>query len=78
MADFFLYRPAAGSRPHEDVPGTFATLDEAEHAARGLVRHKGWAEVMIYRDSAPIGPVAYVRRDALDRIWTDVMDGAVG
>jgi hypothetical protein len=73
MDDFFLYRPAAGKRPHEDVPGTHATLDEAEHAARDLIKHKGWAEVAIYCDGHNL-PVANVRRDALDRVWTDVME----
>jgi hypothetical protein len=73
MADFFLYRPACGKRPHEDVQCACATLEEAEHAARVLIKHKGWAEIAIYRDGLD-APVAYVRRDALDRIWTDFME----
>lgn len=51
----------------------FVTLAGAERYAHGKVRSTG-RQVEICRDGYT---VAYVRPDALNRVWTDVVDGTV-
>lgn len=58
-----------------DYQGSFRTLAAAEKSARRHVAQHG-ERLEIWHDS-PERIVAYVRPDALGRVWTDVVDCAV-